>query len=487
MPPKVLAEQEREITRILRKNTLVSGICVAAGFSLLIPAFSVVGSKFEFQEFCFKPPSVPAHVQYCTGERRKKGISWLVALERANNQEFKAKVTMLGRIPAQNPNAGAYGLASAAFFYTGWILFSAGTQRLESDLDVFVWNKKSQVLERAFKAGTHLDVEQLKAKHENEFIRDVMTREHSEAMCSLMGESEREAALKDYERTQTLTDTNFEFQLASLKAQRAEQEEKEAKHNAETQKLNKSAKAKAETNSTNANEGAKEELIAKLKDHEDGWLYTLSTSRKPLYIEGDQGSFKSFTAAALMLCRYHLNGWAIQTLIDPHYHQNKNASWKTIKDLVTETYGERQNWEQVAEGLRDLFESWGEREESKDPIIQTCVDELTNYSLHDETKELAEVLGRRVISDPRKAGDALIMITHQYGNEGTGGSKGFSGARSSGTFRLTLKADDEMKPLFCGTLNGKKDSSGNVLIDLPITLPDWFRPEKISAMFKEDK
>lgn len=54
----------------------------------------------------------------------------------------------------------------------------------------------------------------------------------------------------------------------------------------------------------------------------------------------------------------------------------------------------------------------------------------------------------------------------------------------SGTFRLTLKADDEMKPLFGGTLNGKKDNEGNVINDLVVTLPDWFRPEKIAAMFE---
>lgn len=123
MPQKYLHLQEKEISKKLRRNTLISGLCAVAGFSLLIPAFSVEGSKFDYQEFCFKPPTIPKSVTYCTGKRLKKGLAWKVALEASRNQEFQSKVTFLKVLPAQNPNSGIYGICGASFFMVGFLLF----------------------------------------------------------------------------------------------------------------------------------------------------------------------------------------------------------------------------------------------------------------------------------------------------------------------------------------------------------------------------
>jgi hypothetical protein len=92
MPHKYLQLQQEQITKTLRRNTLISGLCAVTGFCLLIPAFSIEGTKFDYQEFCFKPPSVPAHVTWCKGKRLHKGIAWRVALEASTNQEFQTVV-----------------------------------------------------------------------------------------------------------------------------------------------------------------------------------------------------------------------------------------------------------------------------------------------------------------------------------------------------------------------------------------------------------
>jgi hypothetical protein len=52
-------------------------------------------------------------------------------------------------------------------------------------------------------------------------------------------------------------------------------------------------------------------------------------------------------------------------------------------------------------------------------------------------------------------------------------------ARKRGALHLLLNADNYYNPTFQGILNGFKDDSGQLVKDMAITLPDWFRPEKL--------
>jgi len=307
MPQKHLHLRSKEISQKLKRNTLSSGLCALAGFSLLIPAFSVEGSKFDYQEFCFKPPTIPETVTYCTGKRLKKGIAWRVALEATNNQEFQSKVTFLKFLPAQNPNAGVYGVCGAGFLMVSFLLFKQGTDDLGDNLDLLIWNKKSLVLERAFKNEQHISIESLKNQQEQEFVKDLMMREHAEAMYTLMGD-----------------------------------------------------------------------------------------------------------------------------------------------------------------GVTSIW------------------DEQTNWILHDEcTKSAKEFMGR-VISDPRKSNEGVLVITHSFTNAGTGGSVGFAASREEGVLQLRLNADNEMRPLFKGKLLGFKDEEGELIDELKVTVPkDWFNPSAIKKLFSK--
>ncbi|MFM6270233.1 MAG: hypothetical protein ACKPFA_27600, partial [Dolichospermum sp.] len=55
----------------------------------------------------------------------------------------------------------------------------------------------------------------------------------------------------------------------------------------------------------NGNSGAenspKNELINALKSHENGWLWDIINSLKPLWLIGNQGSGKTYTASAIAL------------------------------------------------------------------------------------------------------------------------------------------------------------------------------------------
>jgi hypothetical protein len=486
MPQKHLHLRSKEISQKLKRNTLSSGLCALAGFSLLIPAFSVEGSKFDYQEFCFLPPTIPKNVTYCTGKRLKKGIAWRVALEATNNQEFQSKVTFLKFLPAQNPNAGVYGVCGAGFLMVSFLLFKQGTDDLSDNLDLLIWNKKSLVLERAFKNEQHISIEALKNQQEQEFVKDLMMREHAEAMYTLMGDGEKELAAKQHHTGEQLNDTQLLLQLAALKAEIASQQEKEVKHKVEIAKLNKPVQGSQSGHSTmNADEAAKEELIEKLKAHEGGWLYTVVNTNKPVFVIGSQGSWKSYCCATIALLRYFLKGQKIISITDPHFNKNADEAWIELMALEPECYGGAQDWLDVDVGIQYGFNRWNHRT-LKDEPVTSIWDEQTNWILHDECAKSAKEFMGRVISDPRKSNEGVLVITHSFTNAGTGGSAGFAASREEGVLQLRLNADNEMRPLFKGKLLGFKDEEGELIDELKVTVPkDWFNPSAIKKLFSK--
>ena len=485
MPEKYLESLGQQIDQQLRRNTLMAGLCMATAFGLLIPAFSVQGTKLDYYTFCFNPPVVhdPENHDYCAGPNIRKGIAWRVALEATNNQEFKSKVSILGLIPAQNPNAGLVGLCGAAFFSAAFFLLKDATEKLTDNLDVIVANKQALVAERQFDQAKHLSIQALKAQQEEEFIRDMMSREHGAALLELMSDGERELAAERYAKGEKLDEANFELQLATLKAQAAEQVEKEAKHRAETEKLNKQPKKKDSGSEPTENEAAKAELIEKLKEHEGGWLHTLCTTRKVLVIEGEQGSFKSYTAALIAYIRYQLKGHKLGWIVDTDYHQNKSKAWAILQPLEFEAYGTNKNGESLREGLERFLEGISIRDEDNFPVETLIFDELTTYGDYPECADIAKSFMKFALSAPRKAAYGLIAITHSMTNEGMGKGGGMAKARERGTLHLLLNADNDYNPTFKGTLNGLKNDKGELVEDMPVTLPDWFRPKAIAKMF----
>lgn len=486
MPEKTLALQEQGIKKLLRRNSFVAGFAIAAGFSLLIPAFSIEGTRFDYQEFCFKPPitHIDNVLAYCTGDKIRRGIAWRVAMELSNSQEFRGKVSILNYIPAQNPHAGLYGLCSAAFFGAAFFMVRHGTEQLEENLDILAGNKRALVTERELEQAKHLNIQNLKAQQEEEFIRDLLSREHGSALLELMSDEERKLAADRYAKGEKLDEANFELQLATFKAEAAAQAEKEAKHQVEIAKLNKQAKKKDSGAEPTGNEAAKQELIEKLKAHEDGWLYTLCTTRKILIIEGEQGSFKSYTAALIAFIRYHLQGHKLGWIVDSDYHQNKNKAWKILQSLEFDAYGANKDGESLYEGLERFLNGIEIRDEDNFPVETIIFDELTTYGDYPECADIAKSFMKFALSAPRKAAYGLIAITHSMTNEGMGKGGGMAKARERGTLHLLLNADNDYNPTFKGTLNGFKNEQGELMEDMVVTLPDWFRPTTISKILK---
>lgn len=474
-----------EVSRRVRRGNIAAGFFIATAASLLIPAFSMEGSRFSYTLFCFNPENLtnPEQHDYCTGEKIRRGITWRVALEAEQNQQFASKVSILKTIPAANPHAGLYGVGAAGFLLTAFGFLKLGTHRLEDYLDAFIWSRRRELYKRALDHEMDVTLDAQRKHNEAEFIRDMMSRDHGQAMLELMSPGERQLAAERYAKGERLDEAQFNLHLATLQAQAAEQIEKEAKHRAETAKLNKPAKKKDSGAEPTGDEAAKAELIEKLKEHEGGWLHALCTTRKILIIEGEQGSFKSYTAALIAYIRYQLVGHKLGWICDTDYHQNKNKAWSILQPLEIEAYGFPKNGESLREGLERFMEGIEIRDEDNFGIETVIFDELTTYGDYPECEDIAKKFMKFGLSAPRKAAYGLIAITHSMTNEGTGGGGGMAKSRKRGTLHLLLNADNDYNPTFQGTLNGFKNEAGELVEDMEVTLPDWFRPQAIEKMF----
>lgn len=217
----------------------------------------------------------------------------------------------------------------------------------------------------------------------------------------------------------------------------------------------------------------RERYLKLIKEHEAGWLFAFKF--KPVIVSGDMGSGKTSFTAALALLRFICWGIKPAMVLDPHAHQNTAEKWIFLEKLKAEIYGGEQDWENINEGIKAIFERWKTRTE-KDAWESIIIDELTTYAEQEACAQNAPKLMQGVIGNPRKARDAMILITHSNTNAGTGGSSGFSDAKKSGTIEVKLRSTNDMTPLYKGELIGYKDADGNVLPEFQITIPQWLNP-----------
>ncbi|MEG5035341.1 hypothetical protein [Microcoleus sp. AT3-D2] len=226
---------------------------------------------------------------------------------------------------------------------------------------------------------------------------------------------------------------------------------------------------------------ARSKLLKLIEEHEGGWIAQLM--HKPILIYGDMGSFKSYFAAFLALCRHYLYGHKIISIADPHFHQNYDECWKTLVKLGVPGYGANQNFEEVGAQLNAMYDRFKVRT-LKDDWLTSIFDEMTQYGFEEGTAEPASKLTRKVVGDPRKGKEAPIFIAHNDTNAAFGGGDGFSKSVNSGVIKLQLRSDSKYQPLFKGTISGIKDEEGECIKDLPISIsPYWIRPEWVYELF----
>jgi hypothetical protein len=222
-------------------------------------------------------------------------------------------------------------------------------------------------------------------------------------------------------------------------------------------------------------------LLKLIEEHEGGWIGQLM--KKPILIYGDQGSYKSYFAAFLALCRYYLRGHSIVSIADPHFHQNKNKCWKYLVDLGVPGYGANFNYEEIGEQLNAMYDRFAIRTEEDNPIT-SIFDEVTNYGLEEGSKEPASKLSRKVVSDPRKSNESPLIVAHNNTNAAWGGGSGFSDSLQGNVIQLKFLSTSEQTPVFRGVISGIKDEEGEFIKDYKISiLANWIRPEFVYNLF----
>jgi hypothetical protein len=226
---------------------------------------------------------------------------------------------------------------------------------------------------------------------------------------------------------------------------------------------------------------ARSVLLKLIEEHEGGWIGQLM--KKPVLIYGDQGSYKSYLAAFLALCRYYLRGHSIVSIADPHCHQNKNKCWKYLVELGVPGDGANFNYEEIGEQLNAMYDRFAIRTEEDNPIT-SIFDEVTNYGLEEGSKEPASKLSRKVVSDPRKSNESPVIVAHNNTNAAWGGGSGFSDSLQGNVIQLKFLSTSEQTPVFRGVISGIKDEEGEFIKDYKISiLAKWIRPEFVYNLF----
>lgn len=224
----------------------------------------------------------------------------------------------------------------------------------------------------------------------------------------------------------------------------------------------------------------KQRIIEALKNHEDGWLWKVINNKKPIWVLGEAGSGKSTLAASIVMLRQYLFDMPLYQLIDAHAGDNLKKAWKYLNPKLV-----AQSEEEIGGAFDDSRERWLDRinNQSDKKQQQLLVDEFTNYSESDITKEPARKFVKASLSDPRKAEERLVCIAHFFTNTAVGGGTGSYKGRARGTIQIDRKTADGDTPLKVALLNGLNDSEGEAEVDKKVSIPNWLIPEKIHNHF----
>jgi hypothetical protein len=224
------------------------------------------------------------------------------------------------------------------------------------------------------------------------------------------------------------------------------------------------------------NEQLKQSLIDALKNHEDGFLWTIISSLKPLWLIGNQGSGKTYTASAIALIRKYCLDAPIEFLIDRHATGDNADVWRFLSPKnIAETE------EDIAATMQDNIAFWGNRIKQKpSDKLQVVIDEYTN--LRGLIGELADTWFKLSLTDTRKAKCFLLGITHNDTNSSF--AEGTKDTRKAGMILIQKFSANGETPLpRIVVKHGLVDGAGNNLDDVEKTIPSWFHPQKIHDHF----
>jgi hypothetical protein len=266
--------------------------------------------------------------------------------------------------------------------------------------------------------------------------------------------------------------------IAELQKKRDESLRDAAKARKETKKYSDTSDTTTAATQVSSDKQLVDQLTEALKNHEDGWLWTVIKAVKPLWIIGEQGTGKTNTAVAIALIRKHCLDVPIYRIADRHMNGANSKAWKLLDAQV-----KADNDSAIIEALQDTYERRLERIGQDLPDNQSeqfLLDEFTH--LKDIDSETVKRFIKSTFSDTRKAKERFVGVTHLGTNEAFG--DGTAAMRKAGSILIEKFTVDGERPLPRVVVrHGLVDDLGNKLEDVEKSLPGWFEANKIYNHF----
>jgi hypothetical protein len=448
----------QRLSKQRKATSALIGLLLTGGFIAAIPMFSDT-VKHEEIIYCYvKKP--------CKPSTYKRGISFLIDRER-RNQLFDENIKIKQILPPEDSSYGLMGIVSSAFFLSAYATSKALTNYQEKSIHSQFKLLKIKALENDLLENLHIDLFTFTKQNEGEIIKQGIARKASARLAAmkskgeieldhLNGQLQGQLALKKH----TLTLTELDKETAKNQLELLETQKK-------IEKLN---------GTLSPENNPKNDLINALKAHEGGWLWDIINSLKPLWLIGNQGSGKTYTASAIALIRKYCLFAPIHYLIDRHATGDNAEAWKYLKAAHTaESEGD------IAFALEQSILYWGDRIKSKpSDKSQIIVDEFTN--LRGLIGEGVDTFFKLSLSDTRKAKCYLLGITHNDTNSSF--AEGTKDTRRAGMILIQKFSANGETPLPRVVVkHGLVDPAGNNLEDIEKTLPGWLHPQKIHDHF----
>ncbi|WP_445631159.1 ATP-binding protein [Nostoc sp. DSM 114167] len=456
-----------------RTATFFVGSLVVAGLSLTLPLWND-SVKWEETLYCFQQTKKP-----CKEENFKRGVSWIIESERRNFL-FNESIKIIRILPPEDNTAMLYGMLGTSALLAAWGVSKNLTNKQEEAIHSQFSMLKIKAIENDIIAGNHLDLTKFSKAQQSEITKSAIARHTSEtidqmkspgelAMDEINGRLQGEIALKSHE----LNLSELDKQIADNRLTTAEA----------TKKLDKLQGEKVNDKSdshTSSSQQLKNNIVDALKNHEDGWLWKVIDNQKPIWVLGEAGSGKSTLAASIVMLRQYLFDMPLYQLIDAHAGDNLRKAWKYLNPQFV-----AQSEEEISGAFDDARERWLDRINNQvdKKQQQLLVDEFTNYSDSDITKQPARKFVKASLSDPRKAEERLVCIAHFFTNTATGGDSGSAKGRARGTIQIDRKTADGKIPLDMAVINGLNNFEGDAEVDKKVKIPGWLAPKNINDHF----
>jgi hypothetical protein len=456
----------QQLIKQRRSSSILVGLLLTSGFIASVPMFSD-SIKHEETLYCNVKSS-------CKPSQIKRGISYLIDRER-RNQLFDNNIKIVKILPPEDPSAVSYGLLSSLFLLAAYGASKALTNYQEKSIHSQFKLLKIKALENDLIEQNHIDLFGFSKQNQSEITKQVIARQTQETIQQLKSEGELHLDHLNGQLQGQLSLKSHQLQLSEL-------DKETVKNNLETIELQRkidklSGKGKQDDQpKLTANEQLKNSLIDALKNHEDGYLWTIINSLKPLWLIGNQGSGKTYSSSAIALIRKYCLDSPVEFLIDRHATGDNAEVWKYLK---ANNIAEHED--DIATTMQDNIVFWGNRIKQKPTDkIQVIVDEFTN--LRGLIGELADTWFKLSLTDTRKAKCFLLGITHNDTNSSF--AEGTKDTRKAGMILIQKFSANGENPLPRIVVKyGLVDGLGNNLNDIEKTLPGWFHPQKIHEHF----